>query len=40
VRTSLRLSGLRLAQAEGEPIALGSLWRERPVALFWVRHFG
>jgi hypothetical protein len=44
VRTSTRLAGLELEQVgrdgPGGPVALGSLWRERPVVLVFIRHFG
>jgi hypothetical protein len=35
-----RLAALTLADADGTPVALDSLWRERPAVLVWVRHFG
>ncbi len=25
---------------EGQPVALGSLWRQQPLVLAFVRHFG
>ena len=35
-----RLAGLVLERADGGPVALESLWRDGPVVLVWVRHFG
>lgn len=40
MKIALRLAGIRLAQPAGEPIDLASLWREKPVVIAWVRHFG
>jgi hypothetical protein len=40
MRTSLRLAALSLARAEGGDLALSELWRKRPIAIAWVRHFG
>jgi hypothetical protein len=40
MRTSLRLAGIQLERPEGEPQTLAALWRERPVVIAWVRHFG
>lgn len=34
------LENLTALDPEGETIALGSLWRDRPVVLAFVRHFG
>jgi hypothetical protein len=35
-----RLSGLTLESAEGPPVSLGDLWREKTAVIAWVRHFG
>ena len=35
-----RLAGLRLADADGAEHRLGDLWRDRPVVLVFLRHFG
>jgi hypothetical protein len=40
MRTSTRLAGLTLQDSEGHEHALGSFWRERPVVLVFIRHFG
>ncbi len=34
------LSELILERPTGEPVPLADLWRERPVVLVWIRHFG
>ena len=33
-------SGLTVLDERGSSVALGSLWRERPTVLIFVRHFG
>jgi hypothetical protein len=35
-----RLAGIELRDWQGEPTALGELWRARPVVLVFIRHFG
>jgi hypothetical protein len=40
LRLSTRLAGIELSDWRGEPVPLGSLWQERPVALVFIRHFG
>lgn len=34
------LAGIELEDSEGNTRRLGELWRERPVVLVFVRHFG
>lgn len=34
------LARLNVLDERGAEVALGSLWRERPVVLVFVRHFG
>jgi hypothetical protein len=34
------LAEIVLPDHEGTPHRLGDLWRERPVALVWLRHYG
>jgi prostamide/prostaglandin F2alpha synthase len=34
------LADIVLPDHEGREIRLGDLWRERPVALVWLRHYG
>jgi hypothetical protein len=40
VRTTTRLSGIELRDWTGELQELAAYWRERPVVLVFVRHFG
>jgi hypothetical protein len=35
-----QLSRIELEDAEGAAWRLGAFWRERPVVLVFVRHFG
>jgi hypothetical protein len=34
------LTNLTVLDEHGEPVVLGTLWRERPAVLAFVRHFG
>jgi len=34
------LAGIVLPDQDGQDVRLGDLWRERPVALVWLRHYG
>jgi hypothetical protein len=40
MRIATRLAGIELEDWRGEPLRLGSLWSQRPCALFFIRHFG
>ena len=40
MRLATRLSGIELEDFAGESVRLGSLWRDRPVVLVFIRHFG
>jgi hypothetical protein len=40
MRLATRLAGIELADASGERRPLGAFWRERPVVLVFIRHFG
>jgi hypothetical protein len=40
VRTATLLSGIELERDDGSRAALGSTWRDRPVVLVFIRHFG
>lgn len=40
MKTARRLAGIRLEQPDGKPVELSALWRESPVVIAWVRHFG
>ena len=35
-----KLESLELRDWSGETVRLGSLWRDRPVVLAFIRHFG
>ncbi len=35
-----RLADIELADEQGRPVRLGTLWSGRPVVLAFVRHFG
>jgi hypothetical protein len=35
-----RLDALEVLTPDGDPVPLGTLWRDRPVVLALVRHFG
>jgi hypothetical protein len=34
------LAGIVLPDQDGTEVMLGELWRERPLALVWLRHYG
>jgi hypothetical protein len=34
------LADIVLPDQDGREVRLGELWRERPVALVWLRHYG
>jgi hypothetical protein len=40
MRTATKLSGIELQDWRGEPQELGALWRDSPVVLVFIRHFG
>ena len=35
-----QLAEIVLPDQDGRDVRLGDLWRERPVALVWLRHYG
>ena len=35
-----QLRDISALDLDGQPVALGSLWREQPAVLVFVRHFG
>ena len=38
---SLRdLEAMELPDSEGKPVRLGDLWKDGPVVLVWLRHYG
>jgi hypothetical protein len=38
--TADALADITLPDQDGNDVRLGDLWRERPVALVWLRHYG
>ena len=40
MRLATRLSGIELSDWQGERRNLAEYWRERPVVLVFIRHFG
>jgi len=34
------LAELVLEDLDGQDVRLGDVWRDRPVALVWLRHYG
>jgi len=34
------LARLQVESVEGESVVLSALWRDQPVVLVWLRHFG
>jgi hypothetical protein len=34
------LADITLPDHDGEPVRLGDLWSDGPVALVWLRHYG
>lgn len=34
------LGELTLLDHDGAPVRLGDLWRDQPVVLVWLRHYG
>jgi hypothetical protein len=40
IHMTTRLAGIELADEQGHPVRLGTLWSSRPVVLAFVRHFG
>lgn len=40
MRTSTKLSGIELSDWQGERVRLEALWKERPIVLVFIRHFG
>jgi hypothetical protein len=34
------LADMVLPDHDGNEVRLGDLWRDRPVALIWLRHYG
>lgn len=40
MRVATKLAPIELEDSTGARVRLGSLWRDRPVVLIFVRHFG
>jgi hypothetical protein len=40
VKIATRLSGIELERDDGSRAALGATWRDQPVVLVFLRHFG
>ncbi|MDH3521385.1 MAG: hypothetical protein OEM49_13090 [Myxococcales bacterium] len=40
MRIATKLSGIELADGQGERVRLETFWKERPVVLVFIRHFG
>jgi len=40
VRIATKLSGIELADWRGHREQLGTFWRDRPIVLVFIRHFG
>jgi len=40
MRTATKISGIELSDWRGESIRLGEFWKEQPVVLVFIRHFG
>lgn len=38
--TADELADIVLKDADGNDVRLGDLWRDGPVALVWLRHYG
>jgi hypothetical protein len=34
------LGAMVLRDADGREVRVGDLWRDRPAALVWIRHYG
>lgn len=34
------LASTEVLNLEGTPVALGTLWGEKPAVLVWLRHYG
>jgi hypothetical protein len=39
-QTADGLADIVLADHDGEPVRLGDLWRDGPLVLVWLRHYG
>lgn len=39
-RVSEALGRVEIVDTDGKPHQMNELWRDRPVLIMWVRHFG
>ncbi len=40
MKTAAGLEDIVLVDSEEHEVRLGDLWRDRPVVLVWLRHYG
>ena len=40
MRLATRISGIELSDWTGERVRLGTVWKDRPAVLVFIRHFG
>jgi hypothetical protein len=40
VNVATKLAGIELEDWQGSPAPLGHYWRDQPVVLVFIRHFG
>ena len=40
MRLASRLSGIELSDSTGAPVRLGATWKDQPIVLVFIRHFG
>jgi len=40
MRTATKLSRIELSDWQGESVLLEALWKEQPIVLVFIRHFG
>jgi hypothetical protein len=40
MRIATRLAGIELEDPDGARHSLGDLWRQKPIVLVFIRHFG
>ncbi len=40
MKTATRIRDIEVLDPAGNPVRLGELWRQRPVVLVFIRHFG
>jgi hypothetical protein len=40
MRTATKISGIELSDWQGKSVRLAELWKEQPIVLVFIRHFG